>query len=123
MRLLPIFEIELVECLYVITRECDRNKHNTLLAEARETLERVHRLWAHPRAWPDLRLPYKAVGIRVSQAIHHSRNGRGDLENIWVAVVTTDIGSEWAEKRSTALLCFSSNFWRANFDILGDSLI
>ena len=48
-----------------IARKCDRNKHNTLVAKMRETLqvEPVAGLCADPGgARPDL--PYKAVGCR-----------------------------------------------------------
>jgi hypothetical protein len=49
----------------------------------------------------------------VTQTIHHCCNGRGNLEHIQVTPLTTDIGSEWAEKRSTTSLRYSSeNFWR-----------
>jgi hypothetical protein len=93
-------------CDRVITRECDRNKHNTLPAEAHETLEYIHRLWTHPRAWPDLGLPCKAVRIRVSQAIHHSRNGHGNLENIRVETLGANGRRRGARRRYDSLQNF-----------------
>jgi len=108
----------------MITRECDRYEHSTLPAEARKTLDRVTGLGANPRARSDLGLPYKAVGIRVSQAIHHSCNGRGNLEHIGVAAVNDGhwerMGREEEYNVATVL------FWKvleSSFDILGDSLV
>ena len=86
-RLLSILEVELVQSFYMIAGERDRHKHCLLLAKAREALERVARLWAHPRTRPHLRLPHEAVGIRVAQTVHHGRDRRGDLEHVRVAAV------------------------------------
>ena len=86
-RLLSILEVEFVQRFYMIAGEGDRHEHHMLLAKAREALERVYCLRAHPRTRPDLRLPHEAVGIRVAQAVHHGRNRRGDLEHVRVAAV------------------------------------
>ncbi len=121
--LLPIFKIELVQSFDVIARECDRYKHDALLAEARESLEGISRLWSHPRARPNLGLPYEAVGIRMTQAIHHRCNARGNLEHIWVATVDDGhrerMGRE--EEHHIATLLFWE-FLESSFDVLRDSL-
>ena len=87
MRLLSILEVELVQSFYMIASERDRYEHRALLAESREALERVARLRSHPCTRPDLRLPHEAVGIRVAQTVHHSRDRRGNLEHVRVAAV------------------------------------
>jgi hypothetical protein len=108
----------------VIARECDRYKHDALLAQARESLEGVYRLWAHPCSRPNLGLPYETVGIRVTQAIHHGCNASGNLEHIRVATVDDGhwerVGRE--EEHSIATLPFWE-FLESSFDILRDSLM
>jgi hypothetical protein len=122
--LLPIFEIQFVQRLYVIARKCDRDKHDTLLAETRETLERVAGLWANPGARPNLGLPHKAVRICMSQAIHHSCDGSGNLEHIRIAAVDDGHweGVRREEEHNVATILFWK-FLESGFDVLGDSLV
>ena len=108
----------------MIARKCDRNEHSTLLAETRETLERVAGLWAHPSARPNLGLPHKAIGVRVSQAAHHSCDGSGNLKHIRIAAVDD---RHWKrmrrkEEHDVAAVLFWE-FLESGFDILGDSLV
>lgn len=122
--LLPIFKIELVQSFDVIARECDRHKHDALLAEARESLEGIFCLWSHPCTRPNLGLPYEAVGVCMTQAVHHRRNACGNLEHIRVATVDDGhwerMGGE--EKHDIATLLFWE-FLESSFDILRHSLV
>jgi hypothetical protein len=103
----------------VIARERDGHEHGALLAETRVTLEGVYGLRPHPRAGPDLGLPHEAVGIRVSQAIHHRRHRRGNLEHVRVAPVDDGhwerMGGE--EQHNIATFVFWE-FLESSFDIL-----
>ena len=121
---LPILKIELVQRFDVIARERDGHEHGALFTEARETLEGVYRLRPHPRAGPDLGLPYEAVGIRVSQTIHHRRHGRGNFEHVWVAPVDDGhwerMGGE--EQHNIATFVFWE-FLKGSFNILGNGLV
>ena len=123
MRLLPILKIELVQCFYMIAGERNRHKHDALLAEPCETLERVIRLWSQPRTRPNLGLPHEAVGIRMAQAVHHGCNGRRNLEHIRVPAV--DDGHREGvcrEEEHDVAALFFGEFPERRFDILGDSL-
>jgi hypothetical protein len=59
----------------------------------------------------------------VSQAIHHSRNGCGNLENIWVAVVDDRHWERMGREEEYGVAMFLFKFLESHFDILGDSLI
>jgi hypothetical protein len=59
----------------------------------------------------------------VSQAIYHSRNGRGNLENIRVPVVNHRHWERMGGEEEHGTATFLLKFLESRFDILGDSLI
>jgi hypothetical protein len=59
----------------------------------------------------------------VSQAIHHSRKGRGNLEDIRIAAVNDRHWERMGGEEEHGVAMFLFKFLESCFDILGDSLI
>lgn len=121
--LLDVLEVDLVQRLDVVARERDGHDDRAFAAEAREALDRLPRLHAHPRRGPHLRLPDEPVGVRVPEAAHDGGDGRCDFGHVWVSAVHD---RHWKGVRGEEEYDVRAHFFRESgqraFDVLRNSL-
>jgi hypothetical protein len=80
--------IQLEQCLDMITRKRNRNQQDVLLAQLAQPFDSVGRLRTLPCGWADLRLPGQSVRVGMPEFLHDGKNRGGDFGDVRVTSAT-----------------------------------